>query len=38
MSLRLRPYPEMKDSGVPWLGKSPRIGKSGGSGTQYTCW
>ena len=23
MSLRLRPYPKMKDSGVPWLGEIP---------------
>ncbi len=23
MSLRLKPYPEYKDSGVPWLGKIP---------------
>jgi len=23
MSLRLKPYPEYKDSGVPWLGEVP---------------
>ena len=24
----LKPYPEYKDSGLPWLGKVPAIGKS----------
>ena len=29
MTAALPPYPAYKDSGVPWLGRFPRIGRSG---------